>query len=135
MSTPIHFQHPIFQFFEKRTPRLAFWDLASIKMNRVRNFDCDTNDLVIAADSFMVGGAIMTPTSMKQFSLEKKFQNFCLNFNNSFFQNSKFSRNFTNPPKIISYIDFNPILQGVGVQRTHHGGITGVMPQWTLRLS
>ena len=45
-----------FNFFEKQTSKLAFWDLVNIKRNKVRNFGYGSPDLVTAADRFMVGG-------------------------------------------------------------------------------
>ena len=50
-----------FQFFEKQTPKLAFWDLANIERNKVRKFGQHSSDHATAADGFMVGGAIMPP--------------------------------------------------------------------------
>merc|ERR1711978_43681 len=35
---PKIFDVNFFQFFEKQTPKLAFWDLANMERNKVRNF-------------------------------------------------------------------------------------------------
>ena len=44
-----------FQFFEKQTPKLAFWDLSNIKGDKFRKFGKRSPDLVTVADGFMVG--------------------------------------------------------------------------------
>ena len=55
------FDVEFFQFFEKLTSKLASWDLANIKGNKVRKFGSRCPYLATAADGFMVGGAIMPP--------------------------------------------------------------------------
>ena len=45
-----------FRFFEKQTSKLAFWNLAIIKRNKVRNFGFGSPDLVTAQkDSAIIG--------------------------------------------------------------------------------
>ena len=52
---PKIFDVKFFQFFEKQTPKLAFWDLSNIKGDKFRKFGKRSPDLVTVADGFMVG--------------------------------------------------------------------------------
>ena len=58
---PKTFDVNLFQFFEKQTPKLAFWDLANMDRNKVRKFGQHSPDHATAADGFMVGGPIWPP--------------------------------------------------------------------------
>ena len=57
---PKIFDVKFLKFFKKETPKLASWNMAIIKRNKVRKFG-----FVTAADGFMVGGAIMAPLGQK----------------------------------------------------------------------
>ena len=52
---PKIFKVQVFQFFEKQTPKLAFWDLANMERIKVRKFGQHSPDHATAADGFMLG--------------------------------------------------------------------------------
>ena len=55
------FNVKFFQVLEKQTPKLASWNLAIAKRNKVRKFGFGSPDHVTTADRFMVEGAVMAP--------------------------------------------------------------------------